>query len=221
MLRPLAVLSLAALLSACITEELRSPVVGSPAFMSTAPEVRSRVTEIASKPSFELEAPPLGEVGNLCTYRTRKEPVMQGFVDRSGAGWEGEIRLRDLPSLDPKWFSPQDKRIATMIARPRLDAYRVRIDDNCYNAETKKYYSCSKVLEADLSQVRGFARAVSLERARGLAIQLCEKKVLELVEKVAAPRQENMDLRCHVFEQAYCELPPAPPPPPDPKKKKK
>jgi hypothetical protein len=95
----------------------------------------------------------------------------------------------------------------------------VRIDDNCYNAGTKKYYACSKVLEADLSKVRGFARAVSLDRARALAIQLCEKKVKELVQGSIELRQENMDLSCHVYEQAYCELPPAPPPPPQPKKK--
>lgn len=146
---------------------------------------------------------------------------MQGFVDRSGAGWEGEIRVRDLPTMDPKWFSPQDKRVATLIARPRVEAFRVRIDDNCYNAQTKTYSSCSKVLEADLSKVRGFARAVSLERARALAILLCEKKVVELVEQFAATKQDNLDLSCHVYEQAYCELPPAPPPPPpDPKKKK-
>jgi len=218
MLRPLAIVSIAALLAAC-TEELRSPVVGPPAFMSTSPEVRGRVTEIASKPSFEMEAPPMAEVGNLCTYRTRKEPVMQGHSDRSGAGWEGEVRVRDLPSMDPKWFSPQDKRLATMVARPRLDTFRVRIDDNCYNPQTRTYASCTKVLEADLSKVRGFARALTLERARSLAILLCEKKVTELVEATAAPRQENLDLRCHVFEQAFCELPPAPPPPPDPKKK--
>jgi hypothetical protein len=209
---------LAAALAACA--ELRSPVVGSPAFMSTPNEVRGRVTSTQSAASFELDAPPLGEVGNLCTYRTRKEPIMQGFADRSGAGWEGEIRVRDLPTMDPKWFSPSDKRVATMIARPRLETFRVRIDDNCYNAQTKTYSSCTKVLEADLSKVRGFARALTLERARGLAIQLCQKKVLELVEATTVGNQDNLDLTCHVAEQAFCELPPAPPPPPAPAKKK-
>ena len=218
MLRTLPLAIFAAALAACVTEELRSPVVGSPAFVSNAPEVRGRVTEIASKPSFEMDAPPLTEVGNLCTFRERKDPVMQGFIDRSGAGWEGEIRVRDIPSLDPKWFSPQDKRVATLIARPRVETFRVRVDDNCYNAETKKYSACSKVLEADLSKVRGFARAVSLERARALAIQLCEKKVKDLVQGSIEIRQENMDLSCHIYEQAYCELPPAPPPR-QPKKK--
>lgn len=218
MLRPVSIVLIAAALSAC-TEELRSPVVGTPTFGTQSNEIRGRVTQTASQPSFELDAPPIAEVGNLCTYRTRKEPIMQGFVDRSGAGWEGEIRVRDLPSLDPKWFSPQDKRVATLIARPRVETFRVRIDDNCYNAQTKTYSSCSKVLEADLSKVRGFARAVSLERARSLAILLCEKKVVELVEQTAATKQDNLDLSCHVYEQAYCDLPPAPPPPPDPKKK--
>jgi hypothetical protein len=76
------------------------------------------------------------------------------------------------------------------------------------------------VLETDLSNVRGFARAMTPERATALAVQLCEKKVAELVEGSAEIRQENIDLRCHVFEQAYCALPPAPPPPPAPAKKK-
>lgn len=220
MFRLLPAVMLAAVLVACGGEELRSPVVGSPSgIVSTAPEVRGRVSQVDSPASYELEAPPIAEVGNVCTFRERKEPVMQAFADRTGRGWEGEIRVRDLPAMDPKWFSPQDKRIVTMIARPRVENYRVRIDDNCYNAETKKYGSCTKVLEADLSKVRGFARALSLERAQALAIQLCEKKVADVVDKSALPTQENMDLRCHVFQQAYCELPPAPPPPPAPAKK--
>jgi hypothetical protein len=218
MFRTLSFVLLAAALAACA--ELRSPVVGSPSFVSTPNEVRGRVTSTQSAASFEMDAPPLGEVGNICTYRTRKEPIMQGFADRSGAGWEGEIRVRDLPTMDPKWFSPQDKRVVTMIARPRLDKFRVRIDDNCYNAHTKTYSSCTKVLEADLTKVRGFARALTVERARALAVQLCEKKVEELVEQSAATKQDNLDLRCHVDEQAFCELPPAPPPPPAPAKKK-
>ena len=128
--------------------------------------------------------------------------------------------MRDVPTMDPKWFSPSDKRVVTMIARPRLETFRVRIDDNCYNAQTKTYSSCTKVLEADVSKVRGFVRALTLERARGLAIQLCEKKVLELIEATVVTKQDNLDLTCHVAEQAFCELPPAPPPPPAPAKKK-
>ena len=214
---------LAVALAACGDGELRAPISGPPARFETpgtGAEPRGRVTSIASKPSFEMDAPPLAETGNLCTYRLRKEPVMQGFSDRTGAQWEGEVRVRDLPSMDTKWFSPSDKRLATLVARPRVEVFRVRIDDNCYNAATKTYYSCSKVLEADLSKVRGFARALTPERARALAVQLCEKKVAEIVDRSVQVHQESIDTRCYVFEQAYCELPPAPPPPPAPAKKK-
>lgn len=212
---------LALTLVACGDTELRAPITGQSTRVSlpgTGAEPRASVREVASKPSFEIEAPPLAEVGNLCTYRPRKDPVMQGYSDRSGAHWEGEVTVADLPNMNPKWFGPSDKRLATMVARPRTEMFRVRIDDNCYNAETKKYHACTKVLEADLSKVRGFARALSLDRARVLAVQLCQQKVSEIVERSVEIRQENLDMRCHVYEQAHCELPPAPPPPPARKK---
>jgi len=214
---------LAVTLVACGDGELRAPISGPPARFSTlgaGTEPRAIVREVASKPSFEMEAPPVAETGNLCTFRPRKEPVMQGYSDRSGAQWEGEVTVADLPNMDTKWFGPFDKRLATTVARPRTEVFRVRIDDNCYNAETKKYYACSKVLEADLSKVRGFARALTQERARALAIQLCEKRVAEIVDRSIQVRQDNIDTRCYVYEQAWCELPPAPPPPPAAKKKK-
>ena len=223
MLRHILLPMLTVMLAACGDSELRAPISGGPArFMSpdTAPAPRAIVREVASRPSFEMDAPPLAETGNLCTYRPRKEPVMQGYGDRSGAQWEGEVKVADLPNMDPKWFSPSDKRLATMVARPHTEVFRMRIDDNCYNAATKTYHACTKVLEADLSKVRGFARALTLERARALAVQLCEKKVAEIVERSIQVQQENLDMRCHVYEQAYCALPPAPPPPPAPAKKK-
>lgn len=170
--------------------------------------------------TFELEAAPIAEVRQLCLFRPRKEPVMSGFSDRSGAQWEGEIGVRDLPSMDTKWFSPSDKRVATVVARPRVDTFRVRIDGNCHDPARNVYYACTKVLEADLSPIRGFARALTLDRARALALQLCEQKVADTVDKSVQIRQENVDLKCRVVEQTYCALPPPPPPPPAPPKKK-
>ncbi|MFO0988889.1 MAG: hypothetical protein U1F37_16275 [Alphaproteobacteria bacterium] len=214
---------LAVTLVACGDGELRAPITAqstNTAAPGAMPEPRAIVREVASKPSFEMDAPPLAETGNLCTYRKRQAPVMQGYADRTGAQWEGEVTIRSLPNMDTKWFGPFDKRLATMVARPRIDVFRVRIDDNCLDPQTKKYYSCTKVLEADLSKVRGFARALTPERARALAVQLCEKKVAEIVADSAQIRQESIDTRCHVYEQAFCELPPAPPPPPAPAKKK-
>jgi hypothetical protein len=211
--RALPLLILSAALAGCAGGSEKTAAPGTPA-------ASGQVASTQGRSVVELDAPPVAEVGNLCLFRMRKDPVMSGFADRTGAAWEGEVRVRDLPSLDPKWFSPSDKRMATVAARPRAEVFRARIDDNCYDAARKVYYSCSKVVEADLSKVRGFARALSIGRARALAIQLCEKKVAEVMDQSVQIKQDNLDLRCRVIEQAYCELPPAPPPPPAPAQKK-
>jgi hypothetical protein len=180
----------------------------------------SRTDSGAAAANIQLDAPPIAEVGNLCLFRPRKEPVMSGFADRTGAQWEGEIRVRDLASLEDKLIDPFDKRVATVVTRPRVDIFRMRIDDNCYDATRKVYYACTKVVTADLTGVRGFARAMTVDRARALSIQLCEKKVAQVVGAAIGIQQDNTDLRCHVSEQAFCTLPPAPAPAPPPAAKK-
>jgi hypothetical protein len=206
----------AALLGACARGGDQTAVPAEPG----SPGLSGAAMADASSPStFQLDAPPVAEVGSLCLFRPRKDPVMIAHKDRTGAAWEGEIRVRDVPKFEPKLISQSDKRIATVVARPRVERFRVRIDDNCYDPARKAYYACTKVLETDLSAVRGFARALTIPEASALAIQLCEKKVAEIVQTSIEIRQENHDLRCRAAEQAYCELPPPPPPQPAAKKK--
>lgn len=209
---PLSLVLSAALLAACARggDQTAKPEPGSPG---------AAVADASGRSTFELDAPAVAEVGNLCLYRQRKDPVMQAHKDRRGASWEGEVRVRDLPTFDTKWTGPSDRRVGTVVARPRVDRFRVRIDDNCYDAARKSYHACTKVLEADLSAVRGFARAPTVGEASALAIQLCERKVAEIVQGSLEINQENQDLRCRVIDQAWCDLPPAPPPPPAAKKK--
>jgi hypothetical protein len=210
---PLLLLLSAALLGACSrgSDEAARPGPGSPG----AP-----VADATSRSTFELDSPAIGEVGNLCLFRPRKDPVMIAYKDRTGAAWEGEVRVRDLPGFDTKWIAQFDKRVATVVARPRVDKFRVKVDGNCHDAARRTYYACTKVLEADVSAVRGFARAPTVAEASALAIQLCEKKVAEIVEKSIEITQDNQDLRCRVTEQTWCDLPAAPPPPPAAAKKK-
>ena len=219
MYRPASVLLFAAALSACSGGDKSVATGEAPRPAPNGPVAEGPAQSASSASSFDYNAPPVAEVGNLCAFRQRKDPVMSGFSDRTGASWEGEVRVRDVATMDPKWFSPSDKRVATLVARPRVDTFRVRVDDNCYNAQTRSYYSCSKVLEADLSKIRGFARGLTLQQARRLAIQLCEKKVAEVVQTTLNLEQDNADLRCRIVEQAFCELPPPPPPPATAKKK--
>ena len=209
---PLSLVLSAALLAACARggDEATKPEPSSPG---------AAVADASSRSVFELDAPPMAEVGNLCLYRQRKDPVMQAHRDRRGGSWEGEIRVRDVPTYDTKWTGPFDRRVGTVVAQPRVDKFKVRVDDNCYDAARKSYHACTKVLEADVAPVRGFARAPTMPEASALAIQLCERKVAEVVEASIEVKQENQDLRCKVIDQAWCDLPPAAPPPPAAKKK--
>jgi hypothetical protein len=177
------------------------------------------VADASSRSTFQLDAPAIAEVGDPCLFRQRKDPVMQAHRDRTGASWHGEVRVRDVPGFQTKWLPAFDKRVATVIARPRVDTFRVRIDANCYDAARKSYHSCSKVLESDLSAIRGFARAPTTSEAGALAVQLCERKVAEAVEKSIEIAQDNQDLKCRRVQEAWCDLPAAPPVPPAAKKK--
>jgi hypothetical protein len=209
---PLMLLVSTALVGACSRggeEATRPPPPASPG---------GPVAEAPSRSTFELDKPAIGEVGPLCLFRPRKDPVMIGHRDRTGASWEGEVRVRDVPSFGTKWLPAFDKRVATVVTRPRVERFRVKVDGNCYDAARRSYHACTKVLEADLSAVRGFARAPTVPEATALAIQLCEKKVAEVVEKSIDIAQDNQDMRCRAVEQAWCDLP-APPPPPAAKKK--
>jgi hypothetical protein len=203
----------AALLGACSSGREHAEKPG------TAPRIDDRVVSKSSPTRFDYKAPAMSRVGDLCLYRKRKDPIMAGYVDRTGAQWEGEIEPRDLQGMHTKWFGPSDTQIATVVARPHVDTFKVKIDDNCYDPTRKVYYACTKVLHADLARIRGFARAPTAERAGALAVQLCEKKVASVIAQSMDIDQTNRDMTCHVIEQAYCDLPKPPPPKPAAKKK--
>jgi hypothetical protein len=171
-------------------------------------------TPVAARP--EPTPPPAALAAgdsDICIYRKRREPVMTGYRDATGAAWEGEIRPQDVASLETNWLGRRDARVATVLAKPRVDFYRVRVDENCYDPARAVYTSCRKTLEADLRAVRGLARAIDMPDARTLALQLCEKKVRELAGKLVERSLENADLRCTAAVESYCP-PPAPPPAP-------
>jgi hypothetical protein len=209
---PLA-LACALLLPGCGDGERKS-ASAPPAAASAAPPATARPAP---------DPPPIAGVGELCAYGARKEPVMMAYKDATGAAWMGEIRARDAEAMKTKWLGAFDKRVPTVLATPRVEIYRQRVDDNCYDAARRVYYSCTKVLEADVRPVRGLARAVTMADARALALQLCEKRVGEIVAQTIEINQENRDIKCRVAEEAYCPPPPeaAPPAaaPPTPAKK--
>jgi hypothetical protein len=157
------------------------------------------------------DLPKMATTGDICVYATRAEPIMQGHRDATGSDYLGEVRVRDVASFETKWISAFSRDIATAVARPRVEKYRVVVDDNCFDPQRRVYTRCTKVIEVDLSKVRGFARAVEMPGAHALAAWLCEQKVRELVLEATEVQQDSRDLRCGIAEERYCPRP-APPP---------
>ncbi len=190
---------------------------------SAPPAAPSAAAPSAAEPppaTRTADLPAIAGTGELCAYGQRSEPVMMAYKDATGAAWLGEIRPRDAENMRTKWFGTSDKRVPTVLATPRVEVYRQRVDDNCYDAARRVYYSCTKTLEADVRAVRGLARAVTMGDARALALQLCEKKVSEIVAGTIEINQENRDIKCRVAEETYCPPPPEAPAAPAPPKKK-
>ncbi len=187
---------------------------------SAPPAAPPSAPNVAAPPATPNDPPAISGVGELCIYGPRSEPVMMAYKDATGAAWIGDIRPRDAENMRTKWFGTSDKRVPTALATPRVEVYRQRVDDNCYDAARRVYYSCTKTLEADVRAVRGLARAVTMGDARTLALQLCEKKVAEIVVNAIEINQENRDMKCRVAEETYCPPPPEAPATPAPPKKK-
>lgn len=205
--RPLAAAALLALASACGGSS-PPPSAGPGASGSGAGAAPLRPTRTTPDP----ELPKMAVTGDLCVYATRAEPIAQGHRDSTGADYLGEVRTRDAASFDTKWLSAFNRDIATAVARPRVEKYRVSVDDNCFDPQRRVYTRCVKVIEVDLSKVRGFARAVEMPGAHHLATWLCEQKVRDLVTEQAEVQQDSRDLRCGIVEQRFCKPPAAAPP---------
>jgi hypothetical protein len=157
------------------------------------------------------ELPKLATTGDICVYATRAEPIIQGHRDATGSDYLGEVRVRDVATFDTKWLSAFNRNLATAVARPRVEKYRVSVDDNCFDPQRRVYTRCTKVIEVDISKVRGFARAVEMPGAHALATWLCEQKVRDMVIEATEIQQDSRDLRCGIVEQRYCAPPAAQP----------
>lgn len=161
---------------------------------------------------------PLAGVGDMCSYAERKKPIVVGHKFWTGRAYYGDLKGGDLKELRAKWFlGGSGGRVATAVARPKLEVHRTKIDSNCYDEAKKVYYGCTKTIETPMGDIRVLARAVRQEEADRLAIQMCKREVRERLEKKTEVALDTWDIACSIVARRKCPLPP-PPPPPAPKK---
>ncbi len=152
--------------------------------------------------------------GDICEYRDRQSKTFaQALKFATGGTKLGELTPELRALMVPKFGGNKNRSVATALARARRGDYRVRIDGNCYDANTRTYYACTKVVSADLSKIRALARASTMAEARRFALTMCESLALREAEKVARVRQSSFDTRCRIAVIRRCA------PPPEPKKK--
>jgi len=172
-------------------------------------------------------APTANLTGDICDFSPRKPPNYVAYEDATGAAWLGDIKASDYASLQDKWSFGSQRYISSAVAAPRVSQYRARVTKDCYDASTKKYYRCSQVIVADVSKIRGLARAVEVDHldttkglgrqrdlymknAELLAQQICEQQVRKVVGEKLEVHQEGYDLKCRTIETKRCRLPEPP-----------
>lgn len=174
----------------------------------------------APTPAPKPAALPAVDVGDLCSYSERKEPIIVVHKDATGNQYFGEVQGKDLQQFRLKWGGLTGKTLATAVARPRVDVYRASVEDNCYDAQRRVYYSCRKVIQEPVGHIHAFARAPTMTDAHALALQVCRAKFDAVVQEKLEIDQENRDKRCRIVAERWCDAPPAPPPPPPAAKKR-
>lgn len=161
-----------------------------------------------------------GPAGEICRYGPRPRSVYVATRHSSGQAYQGDMQADDIPKMNPNWFGSGSSLVATAIAAPGINIWRVQVNDNCYDARRKVYYSCTKTLSADLRNIRALVRAESYSTARKLAVDLCEQRVLQRIADKVDVRIDHRKLRCRIVQVARCPLPKGTPKTPGAGKKK-
>ncbi|HEX7006422.1 MAG TPA: hypothetical protein VF274_04745 [Alphaproteobacteria bacterium] len=138
----------------------------------------------------------------LCAFKERKDPVLIAYVDPRDETYVGEP--------DASVYKDETGLVASSLATPRHPVYEYEERRDCYNKEGDFYYPCVQKFEVDLSAVQGIGRALTLEKARALSVDLCQSKVDEIIIKKVGRPQISAATQCIVQHSQYCSLEGAP-----------
>lgn len=145
-------------------------------------------------------SPDTGPEATLCDFgAARPETQRLGHVLKSGATGPGEIDIETYR----EWVDG----VPSAMARPVKDVYRRSARKDCYNEAEDYWYPCYEEVEVDLSQIRGVARALDLDRAEREAILLCQQLTRRAVPRLTPLPQEEAQLYCKLSHRVICPLP--------------
>lgn len=141
-----------------------------------------------------------GPEATLCDFgAARPETQRLGHVLRSGSRGAGEIDIETYR----EWMDG----VPSAMARPVQDVYRRSVRKDCHNEAEDYWYPCLEDVEIDLSEIRGVARAIDLDRAEREAILLCQQMTRRAVPRLSPLQQEEAQLYCKLSHRVICPLP--------------
>ena len=136
----------------------------------------------------------------LCDFQAdRPESQRLGHILQSGQALPGEI--------DIETYREWTNSVPSAMARPINDVIEKEYRKDCFDKKGNYWYPCVETIEIDLSQVRGIARAMDLDRAGTYAIRLCQRLTKAAVPPDSGLPRESPDLYCRVSQRQTCPLP--------------
>lgn len=136
----------------------------------------------------------------LCDYQAeRPDSQRLGHILKSGQALPGEI--------DIETFREWTSNVPSAMARPINDVVEKEYRKDCFDKKGNYWYPCVEMVEIDLSQVRGLARAMDLDRAGTYAIRLCQRLTKATVPAGAGLPTDSPELYCRVSRRETCPLP--------------
>jgi len=139
------------------------------------------------------------QAGALCDRGKRDKTILVAHVDQRGEAYVGEAPRGEYDGVV--------KTVPTALAAPKTPVFSRRERKDCYDKAKGVWYPCVLETRIDFSKIKGLARAPKMERARDVAVQLCESGVRNHSPKAdGLVRFDSANFNCTVVETNLCPV---------------
>jgi len=139
------------------------------------------------------------ETSALCQRSKRVKTFVVAHVDERGEAFEGDAPRGEYDGVV--------RKVPTALAAPKTAVFKRRERKDCYDKAKGVWYPCIKETRVDFSKIKGLARAPKMERARDVAVQLCESEVRRQTPKEGGYlRFDSASFNCTVVQTNLCPV---------------
>jgi len=144
---------------------------------------------------------PIAELktSELCQRIKREKTFLVAHVDERGEAFVGDAPRGEYDGVV--------RQVPTALAVPKTPVVNRRERTDCYDKAKDVWYPCVKEIKIDFSKIKGMARAPKMDKARDVAMQICESEVQKQSPKEGGYiRFDSTDFRCTVVQTDLCPV---------------